>query len=55
MGNNDRHFWGSSEQHKSFKDQGNLNLKHIMVKAALLTGNKGILSNYFLRNKGIPH
>ena len=41
-GNNDRHFWGSSE-HKSFKDQGNLRLKHIMVKVGLLMENKGIV------------
>ena len=47
MGNIDRHFWRSSEPRKSFKDQGNLSLTHIMIKVGLLIGNKGILSNYF--------
>ena len=41
MGNNGTSFWASSEQHKSFKDQENLSLKHIMVKVSLLIGNKG--------------
>ena len=51
MGNNDRHFWRSSEQHRSFKDQGNLSLTHIMVKVGLLIGNKDILSNYFSKSR----
>ena len=44
MGNNDRHFWGSNGQHKSFKEQGSFSLRHIMVKVGLLVGNKGILN-----------
>ena len=41
MGSNDKYFWGSSEQRKSFGDQGNLSLRHFRKHVVLLTGNKG--------------
>lgn len=34
-------FWGSSEQRKSFWDQGKLSLKHVREQVVLLMGNKG--------------
>ena len=54
MGNNYIHFWGSNGQHKSIKEQGSFILRRIMVKVGLLVGNKGLLSNCFSGNKGIP-
>ena len=41
MGNNDEHFWGSREQRKNFRDQGNMSLKYFWDQWVLLMGNKG--------------
>ena len=36
MGNDDKHFWGSSEQRNDFSDQGNLSLSHVSEQVVLL-------------------
>jgi len=39
MGNNDKHFWVSREQRKSFWDQESLSLKQFREQVDLLMGN----------------
>ena len=41
MGNNDKHFWGSREQRKNVRDQGNTSKKHFREQVVLLMRNKG--------------
>lgn len=41
MGNNDKHFWVSTEHRKRFWDQGNSGLRYIREQVVLLIGDKG--------------
>jgi len=40
-GKNDKHFGGSREHRKNFRDQGNMSYKHFWEQGVLLMGNKG--------------
>lgn len=54
MGNNNKHFGGSREQRKNFRDQGNMSWKHFWEQGVLLMGNKGSNPKR-LRDQGNTH